>query len=168
MTALYALLFSVLVAGLPALWLNGYFSRQATRSWLGLSHSITGWDTLFHAIETRFSFRRKDVEKNLIQAGIYNTRLAGIYFPAKIGLAVVLMGSIFLFREELDLVEQSQLLAACMGVMVAVILGPDIWLQRRKVRRIRKVSSQLPYLLDLMSVCVQTGMTIEAAIALPF
>ncbi|HDM8072453.1 TPA: type II secretion system F family protein, partial [Vibrio harveyi] len=45
-----------------------------------------------------------------------------------------------------------------------VIVLPDTLLQMRRKMLIFKTSSQLPYLLDIMSVCVQTGMTIEAAL----
>ncbi len=48
--------------------------------------------------------------------------------------------------------------------LIAVIVLPDTLLQMRRKMLIFKTSSQLPYLLDMMSVCVQTGMTIEAAL----
>ncbi len=158
------LLFVVGLAGAMVLVMNSYFSRQSARSWLGLSHTSTSWETLFESIEARFAYRRKDVERNLSQAGIYSSRVAALYLPAK-GLVALLTGiAIFLFREQLGLTEQSQLLAGIMVPLIVIILGPDIWLQRRKARRIRRVCGQLPYVIDLMAVCVQTGMTIESSI----
>lgn len=46
-----------------------------------------------------------------------------------------------------------------------VIIAPDMYLQSKIKARIHRVSTQMPYLLDLMAVCVQTGMTVEASLS---
>ncbi|MDB1123134.1 type II secretion system F family protein [Vibrio algarum] len=48
-----------------------------------------------------------------------------------------------------------------MGVFIIIV--PDAYLAFRANGIKRKLSSQLPYLLDMMGVCVQTGMTIESS-----
>ena len=165
MTTLYTLFISVVIAAIPIIWLDHYFTKQAVRSWLGMTYTVTGWSSLFNKFENRFAYKRKDVELNLIRAGIYNPRIAVIYFPAKISIALALMGGIFFFGDQLGLTESVTKIAVILLVMVAVILVPDIWLQARQRRRVEKISSLLPYVLDLMAVCIQTGMTIESAIS---
>ncbi|AMO55930.1 hypothetical protein GZ77_07505 [Endozoicomonas montiporae] len=165
MTPLISLLVSLIFATLLIVVMDRYFTRQTVRSWLGLSHSITGWKTLFDVFEHKLAYRRKDVETSLMRAGIYNARIAVFYFPAKIAVAVILVSLTFLFSDELGYETFSEQLPLAFAALVSVILVPDLWLQKRQKKRIRKVSSELPYVIDLMAVCIQTGMTIESAIA---
>ena len=159
------LIVSLLAATVLVFWLNRYFISQTHRSWLGMSHSVTGWRRLFSIFEYRFAYKRKDIEKNLIRAGIYNSRVAMFYLPVKIALASIVVGSVLFFGNELGIDNRNdQLVYALLGMVVIIIL-PDIWLQKRQKKRIRRISLQLPYMIDLMAVCIQTGMTIEAAVA---
>ncbi len=156
---------SLTIAGMVAYQINREFAHQATRRKLGLSHDNTHWHILFRKIEKRLSFRRKDVINNFIHAGIYRAELAAWYVPAKLLLGAGLIIGIWLFSEWLGLTESHQRLMATMGALIMAIIGPDLLLQVRQRRRVRKVASLLPYMIDLMAVCIQTGMTIEAAIA---
>lgn len=164
MTTVYTLLLSLFVAAIPIIWLDRYFTRQSLRSWLGLSHTITSWGRLFNIFEHRFAYKRKDVQLNLVQAGIYNPRLVVIYFPAKTGLAIILISVIFFLGSSFGLDDSTHRIVAAVVALIITIIAPDAWLQARQKKRIRRVSSQLPYVIDLMAVCVQTGMTIEATI----
>ncbi|WP_415846796.1 type II secretion system F family protein, partial [Vibrio neonatus] len=59
--------------------------------------------------------------------------------------------------------ETKSMLISVMIAIVTVIIIPDSYLAMRKKKLIEKNSRQLPYMIDMMSVCVQTGMTLEAA-----
>ncbi|UTZ23347.1 type II secretion system F family protein [Vibrio campbellii] len=102
---------------------------------------------------------RHELEQKMIEAGYYNTELAKFYFPAKL-LVLALVSGAVLFSG----MEQRNQLIFITFTLITVIVGPDSLLQIRRKLLIRKTSAQLPYLLDMMSVCVQTGMTIEAAL----
>lgn len=102
---------------------------------------------------------RHELEQKLIEAGYYNTGWAKFYFPAKLAVLVVVTGLVLLS----DMTANNQLIIIIF-TLIAVIVLPDTLLQMRRKMLIFKTSSQLPYLLDMMSVCVQTGMTIEAAL----
>ncbi|MCF4173353.1 type II secretion system F family protein [Vibrio mediterranei] len=102
---------------------------------------------------------RHELEQKLIEAGYYNTEWARFYFPAKLVVLVVLSVLVLVT----DMTASNKLLAVVLS-LVAVIVVPDMLLQMRRKILIGKTSAQLPYLLDMMSVCVQTGMTIEAAL----
>lgn len=159
------ILISLGFAALAVHQLNRYFVRQSSRRMLGLSHSYTGWQTLFRNMEKRLSFRREDVVDNFIRAGIYRTELASWYVPGKLLLATALIACVWLLGDWLGLVASQQQLMATLAIVITVIIGPDLMLQARQRRRVQHIASQLPYMIDLMAVCVQTGMTIEAAIA---
>lgn len=100
-----------------------------------------------------------ELEQKLIEAGYYNTEWARFYFPAKLAVLAVLSVLVLVT----DMTASNKLLAVVVS-LVAVIVVPDMLLQMRRKMLIGKTSAQLPYLLDMMSVCVQTGMTIEAAL----
>ncbi|EGU43673.1 type II secretion system F family protein [Vibrio splendidus] len=101
-----------------------------------------------------------ELEQKLIEAGYYNTKWAKFYFPAK----VLVLGVVSILILMGDMSSSNQLLVAITSLITVIVL-PDTLLQVRRKILIRKTSSQLPYLLDMMSVCVQTGMTIEAGLA---
>ena len=103
---------------------------------------------------------RHELEQKLIEAGYYNTEWAKFYFPAKVLVLGLISGLVLLG----DMTSTNKLLVLIVSLIVVIVV-PDTLLQMRRKMLISKTSAQLPYLLDMMSVCVQTGMTIEAALA---
>ena len=103
---------------------------------------------------------RHELEQKLIEAGYYNTEWAKFYFPAKVLVLGLISGLVLLG----DMTSTNKLLVVIVSLIVVIVV-PDTMLQMRRKMLISKTSAQLPYLLDMMSVCVQTGMTIEAALA---
>lgn len=95
----------------------------------------------------------------MIEAGYYNTEWAKFYFPAKL-LVLALVSVLVLLG---DMTSTNKLVVVIFA-LIGVIVVPDTLLQMRRKMLISRTSAQLPYLLDMMSVCVQTGMTIEAAL----
>ncbi|CAH0529686.1 type II secretion system F family protein [Vibrio hippocampi] len=103
---------------------------------------------------------QKELEGKLVDAGIYNKELAKYYFPMKL----ILLGAVGAAAVLIPVEFNQKLIIGVVG-LVAVIVVPDLILNTRRRSLVRKVTSQLPYLLDMMAVCVQTGMTIEASLA---
>lgn len=101
-----------------------------------------------------------DLEKKLIDAGIYNQHLAKYYLPAKFGLLIIV--GLLIAISDMELTNKA--LFGALSLIVILVL-PDMFLELRKKAVVLKTSRQLPYLLDMMAVCVQTGMTIEASLA---
>ncbi|WP_394241589.1 type II secretion system F family protein [Vibrio astriarenae] len=102
---------------------------------------------------------KAELEKKFVEAGYYNKELAKYYFPAKVFIVVLVSLAAYLS----DLTDMSKLLVSLLA-LITIIIAPDALLDLRRKALIRRVSAQLPYLLDMMSVCVQTGMTIEASL----
>ncbi|EGU42847.1 type II secretion system F family protein [Vibrio splendidus] len=103
---------------------------------------------------------RHELEQKFIEAGYYNTEWAKFYLPAKVLVLALIIGLVLLG----DMTSTNKLLVVIVSLIVVIVV-PDTMLQMRRKMLISKTSAQLPYLLDMMSVCVQTGMTIEAALA---
>ncbi|WP_122082894.1 type II secretion system F family protein [Vibrio coralliirubri] len=102
---------------------------------------------------------RHELEQKMIEAGYYNTEWAKFYFPAKLLVLALVSGLVLLG----DMTSTNKLVVVIFA-LIGVIVVPDTLLQMRRKMLISRTSAQLPYLLDMMSVCVQTGMTIEAAL----
>ncbi|MBE3754271.1 type II secretion system F family protein [Vibrio parahaemolyticus] len=103
---------------------------------------------------------KKDLEQKLLNAGYYNKQLAKYYFPFKAFLFVVASLVIFF----IDVAINSKIILLLIAAVTIIVL-PDFLLELRRRWLVRKISKNLPYVLDIMSVCVQTGMTIEASFA---
>ncbi|KLV08943.1 biotin synthase [Photobacterium aquae] len=101
----------------------------------------------------------KDLKDKMLDAGIYNTQLVRFYFPFKVGV-VCICWLMIVFS---DYVMMTKMIVA-LCILIAVIIIPDMYLTARKRALVKKTSRQLPYMLDMMAVCVQTGMTLEAAL----
>lgn len=113
-------------------------------------------------IMSLFDFNREHrvkLEQRLLDAGYYNKNLAKYYFPIKLSIIFILSGVVFII--DLSILNKIFII---MPIIITIIVLPDMILELRRKALIRKISAELPYLLDLMSVCIQTGMTIEAAL----
>lgn len=150
-------------------------------SWLQSSHKAKQRKRMHHLLQSeetesdaRKNFRKamnkisaenkKEFESKLEQAGVYNKGLAIYYLPAKfsvIGITTVICG----FQVLAGNWQLNDAILPFLGVMIAVIIVPDFVLAAKKKTVERNVSRELPYLIDLMAVCVQTGMTLESALA---
>ena len=117
---------------------------------------------VYGSILTSFSFlSSEEIAKKFIRAGFYNFPYAHLYLPAKvvflclIGLALWFLGSEKMAINFL----------VFMFAMVLIIIVPDIYLEKRASALKDKTSANLSYLLDLMAICVKTGMTIESSMS---
>lgn len=111
-----------------------------------------------------FSVSDRDIENKFISAGIYNSRLYKWLLPIKYTALAIGSVLIYLYTSTQHM-EITSTVAGISVWVVIVVIGPDLYLELRKKKLHRKLSERLPYLLDLMGVCVRTGMTIEASVA---
>lgn len=103
---------------------------------------------------------KQELEERFIKAGIYDVNLARFYLAGKIVAMVTVL--LLLLISSFSLVTS---IAIGLVSLIFIILGPDAFLVMRKKAITAKCSRQLPYMLDMMAICVQTGMTIEASLA---
>jgi tight adherence protein C len=105
-----------------------------------------------------------EVNEKMQSAGIYNDSIAKAYMPAKytLMLALIALSIAITYLLELDFND-----GIVMGLVfvISVMVGPDAYLNAKAKAMRKKLSDKLPYLIDMMGICVQTGMTIEASIA---
>jgi tight adherence protein C len=108
----------------------------------------------------------KELRLKLVRAGYFSPRAVRDYVFGRICAVIaapvlVLLGSALLLR---DLSTLKFALAAALSVGVGV-LGPDAYLSRRQSWQIAEYRLNFPDLLDLLTVCVTAGLTVEASFA---
>jgi len=106
---------------------------------------------------------RKKTTKNAFEAaGFYHISWAEHYLKIKYALLVIgLCGYYFLsLNQSIEMTQHVVFIAV--WVLICVVI-PDIYIDYRTKQLRNKIANKLPYLLDLMAVCIQTGMTIESS-----
>ncbi|MBE3666220.1 biotin synthase [Vibrio navarrensis] len=104
-----------------------------------------------------------EINSTFINAGIYNLFWAKMFLPLKYGLLILGELLIALASYQWQWQSTSWLIIGILWLVV-MLIAPDSYLNYRKNNLTYSISGKLPYLIDLMAVCVQTGMTIEAAL----
>jgi|HubBroStandDraft_6_1064221.scaffolds.fasta_scaffold245480_2 tight adherence protein C len=106
---------------------------------------------------------RTQLEARLMHAGIYAPWAPSVFMSVKMCLIIAppvlgfLLGEAGVFEPHKSLFYGA--IAGGFGILL-----PRLWLDRRKARRQAILSRSLPDLLDLMVTCVQSGMSMEAAL----
>ncbi len=101
----------------------------------------------------------------LIQAGLRSPNSAFLFQGVKVFLAVVFAGGFLLIRFLGEM--EMTVVMTCISAVVAAGLGvyaPEIWLRKKIARRQLAVANELPDALDLLVVCVESGMGLDQAI----
>ncbi|BDY04298.1 type II secretion system F family protein [Ferrimonas sp. YFM] len=164
----YVFYLAALVSALLLAWVGSrIWDRFATRwnvnALLGNGQGEKPQGQWVDKVVSPFSFNQKEMEKKLASAGIYQEWVAQSYYFLKfIPFVVVLAVGIFLVMR--GYVDSTKFILMVSLSAVVFLVVPDIYLDMRAKKLIRKISGRLPFLLDLMNVCVHTGMTVEAAL----
>jgi len=103
------------------------------------------------------------IKQDLQRAGFYGSRPVTIFLGAKVAITIALPMVFLLYRSMLDLPLNMTLLAMAALAVLGMRL-PSFWLARRIKARGRRLKSDLPDCLDLMVVCVESGLGIDSAL----
>lgn len=120
-------------------------------------------EVVIEFFDQAFSSDPREVAHKFSAAGFYDSKWARFYIPVKY-IALTVGVALIIFFDHSSLKSLSSIVIHVALWLVAVIIIPDSYLSIKAKKMTRMLSGRLPYLLDLMAVCVQTGMTIEASI----
>ncbi|NQZ92101.1 MAG: type II secretion system F family protein [Moritella sp.] len=121
-------------------------------------------ERLSELLSKAFTSNQDEIKMKFIAAGFYQFKYASLFMPVK--YLVLFSGGMGLyFLSESMAFESASFIAIIASWLVLIIILPDAVLNLRAKQLTEKISNKLPYLLDLMAVCVQTGMTLESAIS---
>jgi len=108
---------------------------------------------------------RSNLRRELVRAAFFNPKALNYYFFARVGFVLILPAGAYVLAE-VSLFGQPWYakLGLVAVAMIIAVLGPDAYVSRRK--RIMHDSYRLafPDLLDLMVVCIDAGLSLEAAL----
>ncbi len=104
----------------------------------------------------------KALRRRLVLAGIFDPRGVGYFFLGRTALAVGLGVVMFLFAPVEHGSSSYWLLVGVGGI--AGYLGPSLYLDRRIAKRKTEHRSGFPDFMDLMVVCADAGLAMEAAL----
>ncbi|MCF1428414.1 MAG: type II secretion system F family protein [Shewanella sp.] len=121
-------------------------------------------DNVLGSLVSQFSPTEEEINRKFVEAGMEEFQYTRYYMHFKYGMFIVGAALMYLWSQTADIASDKLLIAGILW-FVFCLIAPDSYLAQRKKSLIRNTSSQLPYLLDLLAICVQTGMTLEAAIS---
>jgi tight adherence protein C len=108
----------------------------------------------------------KKTQLRLMQAGIRTKDLAffiifaRFLLPAVLGIGAVLLLYVFDFAPEWSWFRRYMTLAA---ITVGSYKAPDLWLKNKVTKRSHAIRKGLPDALDLLVICAEAGLTVDAA-----
>ncbi len=105
-----------------------------------------------------------DLRHTLRMAGIRDQGALGLFVGAKLLMLVVLPCVMLSFARLFGMTELPELALTGGGAVVG-LLAPDMIIQRRRKRFIKRVEAGLADALDLMVICADAGLSLEAGLA---
>jgi tight adherence protein C len=105
----------------------------------------------------------KVLRRRLVQAGIYDPRGVAFFFLGRTALAIGLAAAIFIFLPLMRPVGGSLFWLLIVAGGVVGYVGPSIYIDRRISARALQHRSGFPDFMDLLVVCADSGLSLEAS-----
>jgi tight adherence protein C len=102
----------------------------------------------------------------LMQAGIRSKDLAFVVIFARLVLPIVLGGIVIFMVYGIDYFPtwgSFKKYGLCAGTLLLAYKAPDLWLKNRIQKRTSAIRKGLPDALDLLVICAEAGLTVDAA-----
>lgn len=111
------------------------------------------------------STEQADIKLKFLKAGLRGKNVPTIFFGIKFLLAVVLpMVFLIVITVFFKAIDTSQILFYSTFLSLLGLFLPDVWLRGKTSRRRERIVKGFPDALDLLVVCVEAGMGLDAAI----
>jgi tight adherence protein C len=108
---------------------------------------------------------RSKLRQELLRAGFFHPNAINYYIFARIGVVVAFPLLAYVLNVTLLADSSSIVKFTLVGILTVVaIFGPDAYISRRQRQLIVQYGTAFPDLLDLMVVCVDAGLSLEAAL----
>jgi tight adherence protein C len=117
--------------------------------------------------EKRFGIEgplRVKLRRDLVRAGYFSDQAVRLYILARLGIVVVLPIFVFIVIQIFYSQTNFYLSLGIVAVSVLIaVLGPDAFIARRQTLRQREYRLVFPDLIDMLVVCVDAGLSLDAA-----
>jgi tight adherence protein C len=104
----------------------------------------------------------KILRGKLIKAGIFDPRAVGFFFVGRTALAVGFAAGVYFFAPEFDNKSVQWFLMIVGGI--AGYVGPSLYIDHRIKMRKNEYQAGFPDVMDLLVVCADAGLSIEASL----
>ncbi|MEQ8369735.1 MAG: type II secretion system F family protein [Alphaproteobacteria bacterium] len=103
----------------------------------------------------------------LAQAGHRSRDALGLFLFAKVSLPLVagLAAIVVFYAPQLIVLSDMGALAAAIGAVLAGAYGPDVFIRNMATKRRQAIQLTLPDALDLLVICTEAGLGLDAALA---
>jgi len=106
------------------------------------------------------------LQELLVHAGIREKGAVEIFLGAKLALALALpaaVAAVFMWRSNVTgvAIDYRNLFMYAIMALVLGLVAPIMWLRRKARQRVEKVRLSLPDALDLLIVCVESGLGLD-------
>jgi len=142
-------------------------SRPETRAQSSLQSSFDSLVSTYFD-EKRFGVEgsvRTKLRRELVRAGFFRPDAINYYILARLAVALILPAVVYLLTEQLLIGTAWYLKLAIVSVAIMLgVLGPDAYIARRQRKLQQAFRIVFPDMLDLIVVCVDAGLSLEAAL----
>lgn len=111
------------------------------------------------------SVEKAEIKLKFLRAGLRDKNSPTIFWGIKIllsvGLMTIFLAVILIFRQSMD---PLLVIVAAVGLALIGLFLPDYWLWKKAMNRRNKIIKGFPDALDMLVVCVEAGMGLDAAI----
>jgi tight adherence protein C len=104
------------------------------------------------------------LRRTLVKAGYRSVEAPLIFFGARLLLAIAIPSAFAVLRTSaLPMLPHTQTMVLFILTAVVGFYGPNLWVKLKTQRRQQKILAGFPDALDLMTVCVEAGLGLDAA-----
>ncbi len=140
-------------------------SKGAVSGWNGMQFAMTALNRLGQAIKPKLDTNASRTRTRLVRAGYQGENDAVVFFGSKAVLAGAFVSAFLLVKlAALPAMPAQKFLALTLLSAVIGFYLPDYHLHRRTQEKKAKIFEGFPDALDLLVVCVEAGMGLDAAI----
>lgn len=105
-----------------------------------------------------------EVRARLLLAGFTNPSAVGRYYMARIACVVLPQLALLVALPHLGGFSKQHLIMVSIGLIIAGLLTPDMFVSRRTKARQQQCSAGFPDMMDLMVACVEAGLSLDASV----
>lgn len=139
-------------------------SRSLGASSLKAVQRLLDYVTKQYGVSEKDKGEMKVLRRRMIQAGIFDARAVAYFFLARAALAATTALAVFLFLPLVLALSVSMQWVAVVVGGIAGYVAPSMYLDRRVARRRNEHRAGFPDFMDLLVVCADSGLSMEAAL----